>query len=323
MHLSRLAGLLICLIVLAWRPAAAAESDLAGAWAWKVEGETIFIIRLDTDPGAGGSTEGPSSMNLTSAAGGVQLSELQKPVVHRTLQFIRATSAGALYRTVTDDPSQSSEYEVRREADGSAALVLVGSPLPPLPLQRVPSDVRVGPWDPARTYSYTPPSVQDNAELRALFDADQAARHVEDIDWTVVSAQDAERRAQVRRMLDRGEVRSGSDYRRAAFIFQHGGKPEDYLLAHALADAAVALGQVDAAWIAAATLDRYLQSIAKPQIYGTQFVRRNEDVGFSQGDLDRNLLPGAVRSAAGVPTLEAQEDQLRMMNEQAAATPSE
>jgi len=35
---------------------------------------------------------------------------------------------------------------------------------------------------------------------------------------------------------------------------------------------AAAKGDQGAAWIAAATLDRYLQSVRQPQIYGTQFL---------------------------------------------------
>ncbi len=43
-------------------------------------------------------------------------------------------------------------------------------------------------------------------------------------------------------------------------------RPDDYLLAHTLAMIAVAKGDEGSLWIGTATLDRYLQSVGKPQI---------------------------------------------------------
>ena len=193
-------------------------------------------------------------------------------------------------------------------------LVLAGGALPPLSLTRVDERVDVATaWDADRVYVAAAAAVVDNAELKALYDADQSARQGDDINWMALSREDAERRMIVRSMLDRDEIRSGADYQRAAFVFQHGDKPEDFLLAHALASAAVAMGNVEAAWISAATLDRYLQNIGKPQIYGTQYQSSNGQP-YHQGDYDRALLPDAVRAAMGVPTREAQEERARIMN---------
>lgn len=315
--LTRVARALVALFCL-WVavPASAEDSNpVAGTWAWKVEDQTIFLISLNAAPATGGWIDGPRSLSLTSAGGGIQISDVQMPVKRKPLAFVEATKTGALYRSVADDPRQAEDYEVRSVPDGSIALLLVGSPLPPLRLERVDDDAEVTrDWNPDRTYRIMGPPITDNLELKALYDADQAARTHGDIDWTIVSRQDAERREIVRTMLDRGEIRSGPDYERAAFIFQHGARPEDYLLAHALASAAVVQGQTSAAWISAATLDRYLQNIGKPQVFGTQFQAPNGEA-YSQGSFDRALFPDALRSAMGVPTLEAQAEQLRMMNE--------
>jgi TRAP-type C4-dicarboxylate transport system substrate-binding protein len=70
-------------------------------------------------------------------------------------------------------------------------------------------------------------------------------------------------------------VQSGEDFREASFVFQHGDKPEDFLLAHVLAIAAVAKGDVTATWISAATLDRYLQSVKQGQVFGTQYLLKD------------------------------------------------
>ncbi|MFN3537645.1 MAG: hypothetical protein ACK4Y4_09385 [Brevundimonas sp.] len=160
-------------------------------------------------------------------------------------------------------------------------------------------------------------SAADNEDLAAMFAADQAARTGGMIsNGVLVTMQDAERRVRTRALLDANQINTAQDYFHAAFIFQHGNEPDDFLLAHVLAVTAVDKGHPRAFWIAAATLDRYLQNIGRPQIYGTQFQLRAAAGEVTQGDYDQELLPDVLRSAAGVPTLEAQEDQRRQMQAQ-------
>jgi hypothetical protein len=109
-------------------------------------------------------------------------------------------------------------------------------------------------------------------------------------------------------MLDEGLLRAADDYYYAAMVFQHGEAPEDYLLAHALAMAAQAAGRPDAAWTAAATLDRFLQNVDRAQIFGTQYVGETGEP-LTQGKYDSALIPDSLRRALGVPTLEQQEAQ--------------
>lgn len=162
--------------------------------------------------------------------------------------------------------------------------------------------------------------VQDNARLARLFADDQAARTAgASFDWTVTATEDAARREEVRRMLDVDEVRSATDFYHAAFIFQHGDQPDDYLLAHALATTAMELGHDRAAWIAAATLDRYLQSIGQAQIYGTQFQFSPDTAEPpSQGDYNTGLVTDAMRAAARVPPLGEQQRQVEALRERSA-----
>ncbi|MDQ0248567.1 hypothetical protein J2W22_000614 [Sphingomonas kyeonggiensis] len=148
-----------------------------------------------------------------------------------------------------------------------------------------------------------------NAEMTAIFDADQAAReHPASIDWTVLDAADRERRTRTQTLLDGGKLDSADDFYHAAYVFQHGDDPEDFLKAHALAIVAVARGRQDATWIAAATLDRYLQRIGQPQIYGTQFTHPPKQK-WTQEPYRRDLLSDALRKASGVPPLADQEKQ--------------
>src|SRR5260370_7331624 len=139
---------------------------------------------------------------------------------------------------------------------------------------------------------------QSNPELLKLYNEDQKARD----NWlTMTTAErdavgkgDAVRRKRVGEMLRAGEVKSAEDYERAAFIFQHGSEPSDYLLAHVLAMTAMAVEGGPGGWIATATLDRYLKSIGKPQIFGNDLAPNTES--------DWNLIPEPVRAANCVPS---------------------
>ena len=123
--------------------------------------------------------------------------------------------------------------------------------------------------------------------LRKIYDEDQKDRTDE--------AGDARRRERVRQLMREGRVHSGEDFYYAAFIFQHGQKPADYLFAHVLAVTAVSKGFKGAIWLSAATLDRYLHSIKQPQIFGTQFGSLY-DSSDDQGSFDREMLSDALRA---------------------------
>ena len=154
--------------------------------------------------------------------------------------------------------------------------------------------------------------IDGNPEMAAIFAADQAARGGGLAKWETEREADAQRRARTRELLEQGALTTGPDYLAAAFVFQHGETPDDYLLAHALAVRALGLGLKDAEWIAAATLDRYLQSTGKGQIYGTQFSYSPAD-GTKMDPYDRNLLTDSLRVAAGAHSLAEQEAKLPEM----------
>src|SRR5487761_1465949 len=71
-----------------------------------------------------------------------------------------------------------------------------------------------------------------------------------------VNKRDEMRRTEVRVLLAAGEIRTAQDFHDAAYVFQHGQEPDDYLLGHILAVEAVVKGDVSSKWISAATLDR-------------------------------------------------------------------
>lgn len=152
-----------------------------------------------------------------------------------------------------------------------------------------------------------------NAEMNALFVADQAIRlEVEKRGgWLAVKddqafmlrweAEDADRMKRTRELLESNALKAGVDFYRAAFIFQHGDTPEDYLKAHHLAVLAIVKGY-DARWISAATLDRYLQAIGRQQIYGTQF-RADENGKYVKQPVETGVVSDAERQLLNVPPL--------------------
>jgi hypothetical protein len=149
--------------------------------------------------------------------------------------------------------------------------------------------------------------------MRQIYDEDQRPRqdftNLSKEQWDVLSKADAVRRHRTSDLLLGGKLHSSEDFREAAFIFQHGDTPNDYLMAHTLAMIAVAKGDEGALWIGTATLDRYLQSIHRAQIYGTQFNTSGEKV--TQDPFDRTLIPDVLRQELGVPDLAAQREQFK------------
>jgi hypothetical protein len=125
-------------------------------------------------------------------------------------------------------------------------------------------------------------------------------------------------------MLAAGQISAGGDFLEAAFIFQHGDTADDCLFAHILAMDAMVRGAAAARWIAAATLDRYLQFIKQPQIFGTQYnMDQNHPVladgtrfpfGRTLEPYSDSFLSDSVRTDFCVPTLAQQKQNVAMFN---------
>lgn len=156
-------------------------------------------------------------------------------------------------------------------------------------------------------------------------------RGISPITWQEYSVRAEARRQQIRTMLAKGEVQTGEDFHDASFIFQHSENPDDYLMAHILAVESVIKGDDTSKWIVAATLDRYLQSINKPQVFGTQYpldqnaaaqFRKEQAAnshagrfkGRTQSPFNDQLMPDALRHDFCVPDLAQQKKNLATLN---------
>ncbi|MCM8557869.1 hypothetical protein [Sphingomicrobium sediminis] len=156
----------------------------------------------------------------------------------------------------------------------------------------------------------------DNAEMTAMFEADQEIRMrlmkamVPTDDGSIripsdlaieMNEGDERRFARTAELFETGALETGNDYYHAAFIFQHGSEPEHFLRAHHAAMVAMKLGHERADWIAAASLDRYLMTIERPQIYGTQ--SRQQDGVMGLYEADASVLTDRERAQMDVPPL--------------------
>jgi hypothetical protein len=114
-----------------------------------------------------------------------------------------------------------------------------------------------------------------NPELQRLHEEDQADRRSgpSGINWAEVTPRDEARRKRVRALLSEGGAKVSADYYHAAMVFQHGSAVDDFRASHDLAKQAAALDPRNrqAKWLAAASKDRELMALGRPQLYGTQF----------------------------------------------------
>ena len=117
-------------------------------------------------------------------------------------------------------------------------------------------------------------NAKNNRELARLMAEDQADRTPDDaksIDWKLVGPRDAARLKRVKELYAQNQLQTGADYYHAAMILQHGDVAEDFLLAHELCVAAISKGEARGKWLAAASEDRFLMNIDRPQRFATQY----------------------------------------------------
>ena len=289
-----------------------AIANFSGTWVLKLGNRVLIAATVMPASGAAGPFAGSLRRpQHFSSSGGAMFSHIQGPVVDYPIVG-SSVNAGCLSFT-TQNPADKNDKDTYRLCATGDRRGTLGFDVPGIegwPVSREDRPVPVASdWDKTRAYFLDDTDVS-NPEMQEIFDADQKDRQpgVGKIDWNVVGKADAERREQTRKLLARGQLHTGEDFERAAFVFQHGGTPDDYLLAHTLAMVAAARGQASAIWIAAATLDRYLNSVHEPQIYGTQFFFKTGEP-TTQEPYNRSLISDALRQQLGVPSQAAQEEQ--------------
>lgn len=151
---------------------------------------------------------------------------------------------------------------------------------------------------------------QVSVRLRQIYDEDQAMRlePISEIDQLEVAETSRQHRQEVLTFLLQGKLGSAVDFSRAALVMQHGTCTDHYELAHRLAERAIDMGYDtdETRFLYAATLDRYLISLGKPQKYGTQYrrVQEGEACSYELSPVDSSITD-KERIEFGLPPLEA------------------
>ncbi len=276
----------------------AQAAEPSGIWALKAEGTTLYRFEISkTASGWNAIWVRPTAMRTD----GYTIFDIHGPVIRRTASKV-AASGDALELTF-DDPQPGGMPDVFRihvTDDTHATEEYLALNSESFDLVREPADTTLGDWDAQKIYT-VPIDRPTNTEMTAIFDADQGARKT----WSAQTAQaisddDRKRRARTAELIKTGALHSADDFYHAAFVYQHGETPEDFLLAHVLAMVSLARGKTEADWIAAATLDRYLTHTNHPQIFGTQSTTPNGGK-TTRDPCDCGLIPDALRTALHVP----------------------
>jgi hypothetical protein len=159
-----------------------------------------------------------------------------------------------------------------------------------------------------------------NDALRSLKEQDQAVRvaNVGSVNWSKITEEDAERRDKVTKMLGSGEVRTAEDFYNAALIFQHGRHVDDIRLAYSLASISIKLDPENgkAKWLTAASWDRIMMQLGKPQWYGTQFTKAHgAGSKWELYKIDETAVTDEERKALGVPTIAEARARIQKLND--------
>ena len=155
----------------------------------------------------------------------------------------------------------------------------------------------------AETESSSVTTVSD--ELKRMFEEDQADRKPpsgKGVDWAFVGPRDEAREIRVKEMVASGALQTGADFYHAAMILHHAQTPDDYLLAHDLCIVAISKGEERAKWLSAASMDRFLVSVGRPQRFGTQFGGSRPGAPIKLRPVDPSV-PDNLRRAFNVPPL--------------------
>src|SRR5205809_7625543 len=134
--------------------------------------------------------------------------------------------------------------------------------------------------------SATRPSPRVNQELQLLLDEE---RRGDDLAYAAIGRSeptDPQVRAELMRQWDarhrpicdhviellrQGRVSSAADYHVAGLLLNHGGEPDDHLLAHTVFLIAALKGDDDSRWYSALALDDYLGAIGRAEFFATSY----------------------------------------------------
>lgn len=156
---------------------------------------------------------------------------------------------------------------------------------------------------------------KDNPELQKMADDDQNARKVANINWSVLSKEDSDRRERILVLMKENKVQTAKDYFNAGIVFQHGNDSISSGMAVKSFGQALEMDPTLNRWWYAAAVDRDLMRRNQPQIYGTQFYKDHTTNGkWARYKIDPFQVTDEQRKYYSVETLKEQEEKERKMN---------
>jgi len=154
----------------------------------------------------------------------------------------------------------------------------------------------------------------DNVELKKMYNEDQHSRQVANINWEELSKADRIREQRVYELIEAGQIKTGQDYYYSAMIFQHGSDSKAYGMAVKQMRKAIELDSTINRWLLAAAIDRELMSKDRPQIYGTQYTKKDQSSKWELYTIDTTKVTDAERKYYHVESLAEQRIKVRRMN---------
>jgi len=289
-------------------------TNLLGNWVYSLGPKTLFGLHLERNPAKPDKLQGyvmlPEDFNFNSVNGVLLTFSKISGKGERHPVASSSWHEGAL--ELKDPAPAKDNNEVTfsvKPVDKTHVDFTLFPSSPNLRMERASAEPQLADgWDSKRTYTQDD-FASDNEQMASIVARDQADRKDELTPrQQEVERADRERRIQTLSLVRQGALHTGHDFESAALVFQHGEAPDDYLLAHVFAIIAISKGQIGAVWISAATLDRYLQHIHQPQIFGTQFKTIDKEPS-TQEPYNRDLISNYLRVYMGVPDQAAQDAQ--------------
>jgi hypothetical protein len=147
----------------------------------------------------------------------------------------------------------------------------------------------------------------NNARVEQLFTEDQDDRRGfpnTKLTYKEINVRDEARRREILEMLTKTEIRTAQDYFYAAVIFHHGQTFEHYRMASSLAWIAHELepGNSTYAWQTASSWDRMMLKKDRPQWYGVQ-AHRDDQNRAVLSNIDETVVSDDERSSYNVKPL--------------------
>lgn len=158
--------------------------------------------------------------------------------------------------------------------------------------------------------------IKDNLKLIELIESDQNERENFELDPKLVFKNDSLRREKVIYFEKNEKLKTAKDFYNASLIFQHGKDSTDYLKALNFMKKSIELDSTINKRLFAAITDRYLLSVGKPQIYGTQFQKLGIDEPWVLGNIDTTKISDKERIKLGIGTLAEQRKKAEKLNKE-------